>query len=110
MAIEILRHGKHANDAQQRNNKQAPAPVHQDNGTTVKVVPASTLPPDDAEPIQAPSTKVASTKASSTAANSTTAKQKDFRQEAEKIVAEEKAQGHRMPTYEVGGSSCGDRD
>lgn len=103
---EILRHGKHANAAStnnasdaQRNHKSSAAPPMQDS---VQVIPAASLPPDAYEP-SSKSKRNSQPQQNRQAAESNTssAKQKDYRQEAEKIVAEEKANGERMPSYEV---------
>lgn len=84
-ASEILRHGKQAgNDSK----KSAP-------------------PPEPAQPAKTTSTKQSSpTKAQKRASRDGAAQQdksgksKNYREEAEKIVAQEKAQGEKMPKFE----------
>lgn len=89
---EILRHGKHANAGDNANSSrhQAKAAVPPPPPTQHRSAPEpakAAPPPEQAEP-------------SRDTYKQTAGATKNYREEAERIVAEEKAQGERMPSYD----------
>lgn len=102
MIPEILRHGKqaHANDGQ-RNLKSAAAPPVEQTHQPAAAESSSAQSSSNHQQHQQQQQQTHAPKSNAQAQQTQPAKQKDYRQEAEKIVAEEKAMGDRMPTYEV---------
>lgn len=99
-SAEILRHGKQAHaERERRAAKEQVAPEAQAAPAAAAAGSAAAA----AAPAQASTSQAAAqapvvTKTEKTAA---VAQQPNYREEAEKIVAEEKAQGDKMPKYDV---------
>lgn len=103
-APEILRHGKHAAGAdnhQHASPVQASAPLEPVKATA-PVSAADGIANNGHGPEVSRDVKSQTATVEKTTTAQREVKTHDYRQEAEKIVAEEKLQGERMPSYEVG--------